>query len=160
MKIALIVAGFILVLSSSAYAIPWGVGEQSAAPQGGFSGRGLAYQGFARQAHQRAPLARPGSLLASLSQPCRAAAAAGGPCGCFASEQLLGTNARRNLWGVDAWLRAFPRAAPGPGTAAIWPHRHVAPVVSEPHGGMITVHDSWGTHDVRMAGLIFVRPTQ
>lgn len=178
MKAAVIIAATIfggsLIISAPAHAIPWG-GDAAAPPQAraysGYSYRAAMVARPARYAHRRARHAayRParqqrGFLggFAGLSAACRSAAAQGGPCGCFAQEQLLGTSARtvngHNLWLADTWAQVFPRTAPGPGTAAVWPHRHVAAVVSEPHGGRITVRDSWGTHDVRMAGLIFVRP--
>jgi len=42
---------------------------------------------------------------------------------------------------------------------AQWRHRHVAPVIAGPHpDGTVTVADSWATHRVRMAGLMFVQP--
>lgn len=85
----------------------------------------------------------------------------GGPCGCWAAYTLLGKldHVWRgiNLWLADDWLK-FPRTAPAPGTAAVWPHRHVAPVVAVNHDGTVTVKDSWAVHKVRMAGLIFVSP--
>ena len=86
------------------------------------------------------------AMNAVLSAPCRLAAALGGPCGCFASEFFFGKSVRR-LWLADAWL-AFPHVRPAPGTAAIWVHRHVAPVVATAADGTITVHDSWATHRV------------
>ena len=85
----------------------------------------------------------------------------GGPCGCWASYVLLGRldHVWRgiNMWLANDWLR-FPHVAAAPGTAAVWPHRHVAPVVAVNHDGTVTVHDSWATHRVRMAGLVFVQP--
>lgn len=98
---------------------------------------------------------------AGLPGPCRVAASMGGPCGCWAAHVLLGRLDHVwkgiNLWLADDWLR-FPRAAPAPGTAAVWPHRHVAPVVAVNGDGTVTVRDSWATHRVRMAGLVFVQP--
>jgi hypothetical protein len=93
----------------------------------------------------------------NLSSECRTAAALGGPCGCFASEQLFGHSVR-DLWRADAWLR-FPRTSPGPGTAAVWPGRHVALVEAVNGDGTVTVRDSWNAHHVvRTAGLVFVAP--
>jgi Ni/Co efflux regulator RcnB len=85
----------------------------------------------------------------------------GGPCGCWAAWNLLGRVEHVwhgvNLWLANDWLK-FPRSEPAPGTAAVWPHRHVAPVVAVNHDGTVTVKDSWKTHKVRTAGLIFVQP--
>lgn len=92
----------------------------------------------------------------ALSRACQIARSKGGPCGCFASEILFG-HSIRDLWLADNWLR-FPHVAPGAGTAAVWPGRHVAPVVAANGDGTVTVHDSWATHRVRAAGLVFVRP--
>lgn len=180
MKKALIAAALIggsLMSNTSAHAYAWGGGgAATAAPAparayGARSYRAARTYRYARQAHYAPRQARRGRgggggfigrAFAGLSSACRSAAAQGGPCGCFAQEQLLGTSARtvngHNLWLADTWAQVFPRAEPGPGTAAVWPHRHVAAVVGSPHNGMIAVHDSWGTHEVRMAGLIFVRP--
>lgn len=101
------------------------------------------------------------ALRASLPAPCRVAASMGGPCGCWAAYVLLGRLEHVwrgiNLWLADDWLR-FPRVSPAPGTAAVWPHRHVAPVVAVNGDGTVTVRDSWATHRVRTAGLIFVQP--
>ena len=163
-----------LMSTTSAHAY-WMGGDAQAAPKArGYSGHSYREARVVRpyrRTHQYARQARRGygggrgfigRAFAGLSGACRSAAAQGGPCGCFAQEQLLGTSARlwrgHNLWLAQTWAEVFPRAAPGPGTAAVWPHRHVAAVVSGPHNGMVTVHDSWGTHDVRIAGLIFVRP--
>ena len=88
---------------------------------------------------------------------CALAARLGGPCGCFAA-QVFGLQADRALWRVAEWLR-FPRAEPAPGTAAVWPGRHVAAVIAVHGDGTVTVNDSWNhAHRVRMAGLVFVRP--
>lgn len=96
-----------------------------------------------------------------LSGPCREAARLGGPCGCHTAETLLGTSAHVyhgiNVWLANGWL-AFQRVAPAPGTAAVWPGRHVAPVVAVNGDGTVTVEDYFGTRTVRMAGLIFVDP--
>ncbi len=104
----------------------------------------------------RAHNTRTGHAVSGLSVPCQIARALGGPCGCFASEQVFGHSVRE-LWLADAWLK-FPRTVPHAGAVAVWPHRHVALAVSGPHGGRITVRDSWATHDVSLAGLVFVEP--
>lgn len=90
------------------------------------------------------------------SAPCRQAARLGGPCGCYSSEFFFGRSIR-SLWAVRAWYR-FPRSRPGPGTAAIWPGRHVAPVLSY-DGRMVTIRDAWRVHQVRASRLVFVRPS-
>lgn len=63
---------------------------------------------------------RVGTVLETLPHP------AGCPrrlfCGCGASLKVFGEN-RRDLWHVSGW-RKFPRAAPGPGMAAV-SSRHV-----------------------------------
>jgi len=92
----------------------------------------------------------------ALSSACQVARSMGGPCGCFASELLFGHSVR-NLWLANNWLK-FPRTPPAPGVAAVWPGRHVAVVTAVNHDGTVTVHDSWATHPVRMAGLVFVQP--
>jgi hypothetical protein len=91
-----------------------------------------------------------------LSAACRIARALGGPCGCFASEYFFGHSVRR-LWLANAWL-AFPHVAAAPGTAAVWPNRHVAPVLAADGDGTVMVRDSWAIHRVRVAGLVFVDP--
>jgi len=63
----------------------------------------------------------------------------------------------RELWLANNWLR-FPRTSPAAGTATVWPGRHVAPVIANNGDGTITVADSWATHRVRIAHLIFVDP--
>lgn len=112
---------------------------------------------IARPVGHHAAIVRGGSLPA----PCRVAASMGGPCGCWAAHVLLDRldHVWRgvNLWLADDWLK-FPRAKPAPGTAAVWVHRHVAPVVAVNHDGTVTVRDSWAVHRVRMAGLVFVQP--
>jgi hypothetical protein len=84
----------------------------------------------------------------------------GGPCGCWAAHHLLGIDAHVwrgiNLWLANDWLR-FPHVEPAPGTAAVWPHRHVAPVVAVANG-RVQVHDSWATHWVSTRKLTFVQP--
>jgi hypothetical protein len=90
----------------------------------------------------------------------------GGPCGCWAEYVLLGRldHVWRgiNMWLANDWLR-FPRAAPAPGTAAVWPHRHVAPVVAVHNDRTgravaITTRESWGMRRVNLSGLIIVQP--
>jgi hypothetical protein len=44
------------------------------------------------------------------------------------------------------------------GAVAVWPGRHVAPVVANNGDGTITVAVSWAKHRVRVAGLVFVDP--
>lgn len=119
---------------------------------------------YAHRTHLRrryaAHIARHGG--SALPGPCRVAASMGGPCGCWAGYILLGRLDHVwkgvNLWLANDWLR-FPRAQAAPGTAAVWPGRHVAPVVAGPHpDGTVTVRDSWAVHRVRMAGLVFVQP--
>jgi hypothetical protein len=90
------------------------------------------------------------------------AASMGGPCGCWAASHLLGIVDHVwhgiNLWLANDWLK-FPHVAAAPGTAAVWPNRHVAPVVAVHGDGTVTVNDSWNArHRVRMAGLVFVQP--
>jgi hypothetical protein len=89
------------------------------------------------------------------------AASLGGPCGCWAEWTLLGLvdhmRGGINWWLASDWLR-LPHVAPAPGTAAVSRH-HVAPVIAGPHpDGTVTVRDSWATHRVRTAGLVFVQP--
>ncbi len=98
----------------------------------------------------------------SLPGPCRVAASMGGPCGCWAAHILLGRLDHvwrgYNLWLANDWLR-FPHVAPEVATAVVWPGRHVAPVVPGTYRkGTIMVRDSWATHPVRTAGLVFVDP--
>lgn len=91
-----------------------------------------------------------------LSAACQIARALGGPCGCFTSEYFFGHSVR-GLWLANAWL-SFPHVAPAPGTAAVWPNRHVAPVIAANSDGTVTVRDFWAVHQVRVAGLVFVDP--
>jgi hypothetical protein len=91
-----------------------------------------------------------------LSRECRVASSLGGPCGCWTSEYFFGHSVR-DLWLANEWLK-FPRTEPQAGVAAVWPGRHVAPVVANNGDGTITVADSWATHRVRTAGLVFVDP--
>jgi hypothetical protein len=96
-------------------------------------------------------------LRGALSAACQVARALGGPCGCFASEYFFGHSVRE-LWLANAWL-SFPHVAPAAGTAAVWPGRHVAPVVADNNDGTVTVRDSWNpAHRVSARGLVFVDP--
>jgi hypothetical protein len=99
---------------------------------------------------------------AALPGPCRTAARMGGPCGCWTAHVLLGRldHVWRgiNLWLASDWLR-FPHVPPAHATAAVWPGRHVAPIVPGSYrDGKVTVRDYWGTWRVRTAGLVFVDP--
>ena len=103
-----------------------------------------------------------GSVVSSqafaLSPACRQAAAMGGPCGCVAAEHIFGTGSKRDLWAVSNWYK-FPRSAPGPGTVALWGHRHVEAVVSANGDGTVTTTGPYGVRRVKAAGLNFVRPS-
>ena len=96
-----------------------------------------------------------------LSAACQEARREGGPCGCHSAEVLLGTSEHVwhgiNVWLADGWLAFRHVSRPEPGDAAIWVHRHVAPIVAV-DGDTVTVADYFGTHTVRMAGLVFVDP--
>ena len=94
-------------------------------------------------------------VRSALSAACHLASSLGGPCGCFASEQVFGHSVR-DLWLADAWLK-FPRTTAHSGAVAIWPHRHVA-MVGDVKGGLFVAHDSWGDHWVSTRGRIFVEP--
>jgi hypothetical protein len=119
-------------------------------------GRGLLHVISNEHKLRRITTRRHGYSL-SLSTECQTARRLGGPCGCYASEQIFGHSVR-NLWLANAWLR-FPRTTPAPGTAAIWPGRHVAQVVAVNSDKTVVVNDSWNAHHVvRMAGLVFVKP--
>lgn len=98
-----------------------------------------------------------GASYSGLPAPCQQAARLGGPCGCWASIHFFGHSVRA-LWPVSQWLASFQRTSPRSGVAMIWPGRHVAPTVGEPHNGRILVQDSWATHEVSIAGKIFVDP--
>ena len=121
------------------------------------------------------------SALATVNQaqalpgPCYAAHSHGSygpikPCGCFAQGYVFGSYERWmmiggrkvNLWLADTWRLIFPHTRPHRGAVAVWPGRHVAPVDGDPKiiKGVeyVTVVDSWRTHDVRTAGLVFVDP--
>ena len=107
-----------------------------------------------------------GGYSVNLDSSCRSVRPVmGGPCGCWAAEHFFGSPpvqpyGGKNLWLVANWLRVFPmRTQAAAGTAAVWPNRHhVAPVIAVNGNGTVTVHDSWGDHAVRMAGLTFVNP--
>ena len=97
------------------------------------------------------------------------AASMGGPCGCWAEWSLLGriehvlhdALGTWNPWLADDWARHFPRVAPEAATAVVWRHRHVAPIVPGTYrAGTVVVRDSWATHRVRTAGLVFVESTR
>jgi hypothetical protein len=103
---------------------------------------------------------------AGLPGPCQVAASMGGPCGCWAEYVLLGRldHVWRgiNMWLANDWLR-FPRAEPSPGTAVVWPGRHVAPVVAVHNDRTgravaVTTRESWGTRRVSLSGLVTVQP--
>ena len=105
------------------------------------------------------------SASGHLPSACQQAARQGGPCGCWAEAYFFGRTDHViriggrpvNLWLADTWRHVFPRVAPAAQTAAVWPGRHVAPVVATA-SGKVMVHDSWGDHWVRTAGLVFVDP--
>jgi hypothetical protein len=121
--------------------------------------RNVSGDGSMRRRHQLVKVAKPhtgGALrVHGLSRECHIALSLGGPCGCWASEHFFG-HSDRNLWLADAWLK-FPRTSPRAGVAAVWPGRHVAPVV-EARDGRVLVADSWATHWVDDHNLVFVDP--
>jgi hypothetical protein len=81
----------------------------------------------------------------------------GGPCGCVASEKLFGHSVRE-LWLARNWLQ-FPRASPGPGTAAVWPgRRHVEAVVASNGDGTVTTDGPYGTRRVSLRSVVIVDP--
>jgi hypothetical protein len=111
----------------------------------------------------------------ALPAPCYAALSHGSygrltPCGCWTQGYVFGrydrwmvvAGKRVNLWIADNWAHVFPRTRAHRGAVAVWPGRHVAPVVGDPEivRGVeyVEVADSWRTHRVRTAGLIFVDP--
>jgi hypothetical protein len=122
-----------------------------------------------RHVHRLRHFDRPGRHYATrgnLPAPCRVAASMGGPCGCWAAHILLDRvdHVWRgiNLWLANDWLR-FPHVAAAPGTAAVWPRRHVAPVVAVHNDRTgrpvaITTRESWGMRRVSLAGLVIVQP--
>jgi hypothetical protein len=110
-------------------------------------------------------MAQRGAFYGSLSGACRLAARQGGPCGCHAEEYFFGRSDHQievggrmvNLWIADTWRHVFAHVPPAPGTAAVWPGRHVAPVIAV-SARTVTVKDSWATHEVSKVGLVFVDP--
>ena len=104
--------------------------------------------------------------VSGLPGPCQVAASMGGPCGCWAEYVLLGrldhVLSGINMWLANDWLR-FPRAEASPGTAVVWPGRHVAPVVAVHNDRTgravaVTTRESWGLRRVSLAGLVIVQP--
>lgn len=156
---ASIVAVLAIALFGAAFAAPAHAGFASEYGRGAVvtraDTRGYAYRSAPPIAvARREAVAR---YAGNLPEPCRRAAALGGPCGCWASIHFFGESVRR-LWPVSQWIAEFTRTTPRAGVAAIWPGRHVAPVLAVNDDGTVTVADSWATHRVRMAGLIFVDP--
>jgi hypothetical protein len=105
--------------------------------------------------------------VTGLPGPCRVAASMGGPCGCWADHVLGVSGGLAHVWrGINLWLaddwRRFPHVSPEQANAAVWPGRHVAPIVPGTyHDGTVVVRDSWMTHRIRVAGLVLVRaPTR
>lgn len=95
-------------------------------------------------------------FIAHLSPACQEAARLGGPCGCFASEQVYGHSVRK-LWLARAWLR-FPRTSAHVGAIAVFIGRHggayhVALVDGVDNRGTI-LRDSWATHRAASGSLI------
>jgi hypothetical protein len=97
----------------------------------------------------------------SLPGPCYLARRQGGPCGCVAEGIIFGRYDHvlngMNLWLANAWL-GFPRATPGPGTAAVWPGRHVEAVVANNGDGTVTTSGPYGQRRVRISSVVFVDP--
>jgi hypothetical protein len=95
--------------------------------------------------------------------PCHGRAASmGGPCGCEAAWRIMRVADHvwhgYNLWLAWDWSR-FPRAEPGPGTAAVWKNRsHVAAVAHDNHDGTVTVDDYWAVHRVSLSQVLIVDP--
>ena len=133
------------------------IGDAGKASHASKHSRGVQVAHYAK-AHRRGYT---GVRWAGLSPSCRQAASQGGPCGCVAAEKLLGTSAHVvngvNVWLANGWL-AFPRMSPAPGTAAVWPGRHVEAVVAVNGDGTVTTDGPYGMRRVRTAGLIFVDP--
>ena len=82
-------------------------------------------------------------------------------CGCGAASYLLGSPIR-NLWLASNWF-SFPRAAPGPGMAAVRRH-HVMAIISYHGDGTATVYDANSgrhqtrIHQVSLRGYVIVDP--
>jgi hypothetical protein len=153
MRAVLAAAIFCAALSTSAHAdwmIPSGESPRHHAHAYHYVREGWTDKRYAARNHET------GFAVAVLSAACRIARSLGGPCGCFASEQVFGHSVRE-LWLADAWLK-FPRTSPHSGAVAVWPHRHVAAVIAVNGDGTVTVRDSWAVHRVRVAGLVFVDP--
>jgi len=134
----------------------WGMGQAGVPRQWGTaSGRTRAAAGRDRGTVVPAPAGCPGRLS----------------CGCIASAHLgLGAVQRGGRALAANWL-AYPRASPGPGTAAVFLSRsghayHVAAVDAGPHeDGTVTLFDgnSGGgltrVHRVSTSCCVFVRPS-
>ena len=84
-------------------------------------------------------------------------------CGCAASDKIFG-HPVRELFLASNWFR-FPRAAPGPGMAAVRRH-HVMVILAYNGNGTATVYDAnSGGHQTRvhersLAGYTVVDPTR
>ena len=101
---------------------------------------------------------------ANLDAACTRAAHEGGPCGCWAEEHFFGRSDHVlngwNPWLADEWRRVFPHVRCAPGTAAVYPGRHVVPVSAcSPDGTTFTAEDSWGSHEASARGVVFVQPS-
>jgi hypothetical protein len=151
-----ILAALFVCLSVPAFATSWNGPQHGTA----FHNSAREMHGSVWHWHQKKMMVRVANTVTGgphrLSGECRIANSRGGPCGCYASEVVFGHSVR-NLWRADAWLK-FPRTMPHAGAVAVWPGRHVARVVANNGDGTITVADSWATHRVRVAGLVFVDP--
>jgi hypothetical protein len=151
-----ILVAFLVFVSVPASAMSWNGPQHGAV----FHNSARAMHDSVWHWHQKKMMVRVANTVTGgphrLSGECRIASSRGGPCGCYASEVVFGHSVR-NLWRADAWLK-FPRTTPHAGAVAVWPGRHVARVVANNGDGTITVADSWATHRVRVAGLVFVDP--
>ena len=81
-------------------------------------------------------------------------------CGCGVSVKVFGHSVR-SLWLASAWYH-FPRAAPGPGMVAVWPH-HVAYIESMSGGKPLLYDPNSGGHMTRehhapLTGAVIVNP--